>query len=59
MTLDTRNEPERLPSIGVDAVSLARYSDVETDDDELIVYDEKREDAWIQSDQWYVAVEMV
>ncbi|MCL7417540.1 MAG: hypothetical protein M8354_06840 [Halalkalicoccus sp.] len=59
MTLDTRNEPERLPSVGVDAVSLARYSDVGTDDDELIVYDEKREDAWIQSDRWCAAAEMV
>lgn len=59
MALDTRNGSKRLPSVGIDAVSLARYSDVETDNDEMIVYDEEAEDAWIQSNQWCAATEIV
>lgn len=58
MTLDTRNGPKRLPSVGVDSISLARYSDIETDDGELIIYDEKHEEEWIQSDYWLAAAEM-
>lgn len=58
MTLDTRNGPKQVPSVGVDAISLARYSDVETDDGELIIYDEKLEEGWIQSDYWLAATEM-
>ncbi|MFC4249450.1 hypothetical protein ACFOZ7_21375 [Natribaculum luteum] len=52
MTLDTRDHTDHHPSVGVDAVSLEYYSAVETDDLELIVYDEREEDAWIQSDSW-------
>lgn len=51
MTLDTRDRRARFPSIGVDAVSLDRYSDIRTDD-ELIIYDEQCEDGWIQCDFW-------
>lgn len=43
-------------SIGVDAVSLERYSAVQTDDSQLIVYDERIEDAWIQSSDWIDAL---
>lgn len=50
MTLDTRDDTERLHSVGVDAISLERYSAIETDGGELILYDETNDDAWIQSD---------
>jgi hypothetical protein len=39
-------------TVGVDAVSLERYSAVQTEDLQLIVYDELIEDAWIQSSDW-------
>lgn len=48
--------PDQQSSIGVDAVSLDRYSAVQTDDSQLIVYDEQIEDAWIQSDDWIDAL---
>lgn len=57
MTLDTKNQIHQYPSIGVDAVALDRYVDIETGD-ELIIYDEKREDAWIQCDFWITAEAM-
>ncbi len=52
MTLDIEDRFARFPSIGVDAVSLDRYSDVETDTGELIIYDEQRDEAWIQCTFW-------
>lgn len=52
MTLDNHDGPDRPPSVGVDAVALDRYSGVETDDGQYIVYDEEIEEAWIQSDEW-------
>lgn len=55
MSADTP-PPDQQPSIGVDAVSLERYSAVQTDDSQLIVYDERIEDAWIQSDDWIDAL---
>lgn len=45
----------RLPSIGVDAVALDRYSGIHTGDGGLIVYDEEVEVAWIQSNEWVSA----
>ncbi|WP_254769322.1 hypothetical protein [Salinilacihabitans rarus] len=50
--------PDQPPSIGVDAVSFERYSAVETDDSQVLVYDELSEDAWIQSDDWIDALLM-
>lgn len=41
---------EDCSTLGVDAVSLDEFADVETNDGELLVYDEENEDAWIQSD---------
>lgn len=39
----------RYPTLGVDAVPLARYDDVEAETGDLLVYDVENEDAWIQS----------
>lgn len=50
MTLETRDDTDRPHSIGVDAISLERYSTIQTDGDEIILYDEENDDAWIQSD---------
>ena len=52
MTSRTTEGDSRPPSIGVDAVELDRYSGIDTGNGELIVYDEKVESAWIQSDEW-------
>lgn len=52
MTLETETRFMRFPSIGVDAVSLERYAHIETDENELIIYDERDEDCWIQCDFW-------
>jgi len=43
---------EDCSTLGVDAVSLDAFADVETNDGELIIYDEENEDAWIQSDTY-------
>ena len=58
MTIDTDDRFARSPSIGVDTVSLDRYSDVDTDDGELLIYDEQRADRWIQCDFWIPAESM-
>lgn len=58
MTLETENRFTRFPSLGVDAVNLDRYSDVTVDDDELLIYDEQREDGWVQCDFWISAEAM-
>lgn len=59
MTADTTpSDSDQQPSIGVDAVSLERYSAVQTDDLQVIVYDEQLEDAWIQSSDWIDALVM-
>lgn len=52
MPLESQTTPEPLPSIGVDAVDMTRYSDVRADDGELLIYDEETSDGWIQSDLW-------
>jgi hypothetical protein len=49
-TNDTK-QPE-LPSIGVDDAPLERDSSIRADWPALIVYDERIDDAWIQSDDW-------
>ena len=58
MTLDTQDRFDRFASVGIDAVSLDRYSDVETDGGDLMVYDEQHEDGWIQADFWIPAESM-
>lgn len=45
--------PDDCSTVGVDARSLERYADVDTDDGARIVFDEDSEDAWIQSDVYY------
>ncbi|MFD1564477.1 hypothetical protein ACFR99_13075 [Haloarchaeobius amylolyticus] len=57
MSTDTTH-PNQQPTIGVDAAPLERYSAVQTETDQLIVYDEQEEDAWIQSDDWIDALTM-
>ncbi|SIS18187.1 hypothetical protein [Natronorubrum thiooxidans] len=57
MSTDTTH-PTQQPTIGVDAASLEQYSAVRTETDELIVYDERNEDAWVQSDDWIDALTM-
>ena len=52
MTLDTDDRPPRVPPLGVDAVSLSRYSDTFTEDGDLMIYDDTHEDEWIQCDFW-------
>lgn len=52
MTPDTRDGGDRSRSIGVDAISLERYSSLEFDGAELLIYDESNDDAWIQADVW-------
>jgi len=59
MVLDTEDKTTRFPSLGVDAVSLDRYSDVRTAEGEIIIYDEQAEDGWIQSTRWDSADAMV
>lgn len=39
----------RYPTLGVDAVPLSRYDDVEVEEGEMLVYDAEHEEAWIQS----------
>ncbi|WP_265108541.1 hypothetical protein [Halosolutus halophilus] len=57
MSADTTPRDQQ-STIGVDAVPLERYSAVQTDDSQLLVYDELTEDAWIQSDDWIDALTM-
>lgn len=58
MHSDTQHRFTRAPSIGIDAVSLDRYSDVITDGDELIIFDRQDQDRWIQCDFWIAAESM-
>ncbi|WP_152944289.1 hypothetical protein [Natronorubrum aibiense] len=57
MSTDTTH-PNQQPTIGIDATSLEHYAAVRTENDHLIVYDERDEDAWIQSDDWTDALIM-
>lgn len=59
MSLHTRDRYDRYPSIGVDAALLAPYSAVQTDEKELMIYDEDHADAWIQSTLWTTAEDRV
>lgn len=58
MTLDTRNTPHPFPTVGIDATDLATFRDIKLNGDEMLVYDEAREDAWIQSDLWIDTADM-
>lgn len=51
-------EEEDCPSIGVEAVSLDRFADIETEDGHRLVYDRDNGDAWVQSDL-HIAREMM
>ncbi|XVH32712.1 hypothetical protein ACNS7O_05865 [Haloferacaceae archaeon DSL9] len=55
MTPNAQDEHERIHSIGVDAIDLARFTDLRTEDGALFVYDEDEPGAWIQSDAWIAA----
>lgn len=46
--MDTDTPTDR----SIDADPSPRYADVETNDGDLIVYDEDEEEAWIQSSTW-------
>lgn len=39
-------------TLGVDAVPLDDFDEMETDDGDLIVYDVNGEDVWVQSDRY-------
>ena len=52
MTLETSDQPDRTPTVGIDAATFDQYSAIETEEAALIIYDEQRENAWIQSDYW-------
>ena len=55
MTLSTRDNTDHHRSVGIEATPLERYSAVELDGGELIVYNQEINDAWIQSDLWVEA----
>lgn len=48
----TSTQTNRYRSIGIDANDLQRYSDTETLDEELLIFDEYEQDAWVQCDFW-------
>ena len=52
MAIDNEDRVAQVPSVGVDVVELDRYADIETEDGELIVYDEDVPEGWIQTDVW-------
>ncbi|MDY6819974.1 MAG: hypothetical protein SVG88_15050 [Halobacteriales archaeon] len=52
MTPDTQPATDRLPSIGIDAAPLDRYTAITLNERELIVFDERNQDAWIRSSAW-------
>jgi hypothetical protein len=54
MTPDTTDRFVRSLSIGIDAVSLDRYSDIDIGD-VLMISDDQREDGWIQCEFWIPA----
>jgi hypothetical protein len=47
----TSDSDDRLPPTGPDIERYERYRLVDTLDDEVLIYDPDREDAWIQSDR--------
>lgn len=48
-----------VPTLGSDAAPLERFSDVEADGNERIIYDVDVENAWIQSDVYYAGEDCV
>jgi len=52
MATETRDIDSPVPTVGADAQPLSRYSAVRVNEDELIVYHDDREEAWVQSDTW-------
>ena len=56
MSLKTDEHDSTLPTVGIHAAAFEPYSAIETDDEALIIYDERNEDAWIQSDIWAAGV---
>jgi hypothetical protein len=53
MATETRCASGDCPTVGVEAMPLDEFADVDTDDGEMIVYDTDNDDAWIQSDLYY------
>lgn len=58
MTLDAHADAVRFASIGIDAADLSMYRHTITDEGDLLVYDEAREQAWLQSTVWIQAESM-
>lgn len=52
MTPDTQPATDRIPSIGIDAAPLDRYTAITLEETELIVFDERNTDAWLRSTVW-------
>lgn len=46
-------------SLGVDAVRLERFADIEAEDGERLLYDRDEETAWVQSDLYVPRSAMV
>ena len=59
MTLDTRDTLDRMPSVGVEAVDLEPVRDLRINNEELMMFDEQRREAWIQSDVWIGSNDMI
>lgn len=55
MTLDTRNQNDSRTTPPAETVSLERYAAIEIEGGEVLVYDERVENAWIQSNSWTTA----
>ncbi|WP_207592818.1 hypothetical protein [Halomontanus rarus] len=52
MTLDTRDQNGSGTAPPAETVSLERYAAIDVEGGAVLVYDERVEDAWIQSDSW-------
>jgi hypothetical protein len=50
MTATSRCPEDDPATLGVDAVSLERYEEMQGSEDDLFVFDVTTEDAWVQSD---------
>jgi len=51
MPTNTDDPHDRLLPTGPDVERYERYRIVDTPDDEVLIYDPEREDAWVQSDR--------
>lgn len=50
MSVRSHDDATEYDSLGVDARELLRYAAITLQDGEVLLYDQKEEDAWIQTD---------